>query len=214
MIILSCCLFAFAVTSYAAGGIERIQAYLNHDFKFTLNGQDWTPRNQEGNQLAPVILDGSSYLPVKAIVEVTGGKVTWNEATKTIEIVSSDKVQQKINEVKEKLKLGLTKDEAQALFKEEFEPADDKGDIENGSDSFSKYSFFKEAGYERSLPDHVPDEEGLLNKKVGAYLFIGWKENKLHFYSISYVNPSDNQVYLFIMRPDGTTGDSPVIPRM
>jgi hypothetical protein len=224
------CSLVFGATCYAAGGIESIQAYLNHDIKFTVNSKAWTPTDSEGVVLAPVILNGTSYLPSKAVVEAFGGQVQWNDATKTIAIITSasgtevavpnaEEVSErdqmiitKINEIKEKLKLGLTKEVVQALYKEKFEIAHDNGDLENGSDSYWKYNFFKDSGYNREegIPDHVIDEEGLKNKKIGAYLFMGWKDNKLHMYSISYVNPKDNQVYLFSMSPDGTISDRPV----
>ncbi|NEW04787.1 copper amine oxidase N-terminal domain-containing protein [Paenibacillus sp. SYP-B3998] len=214
------CSLVFGVTCYAAGagGIEKIQAYLNHDIKFTVNGKAWTPKDDEGVVLAPVILNGTSYLPIKAVAQAVNGQAQWNDDTKTIVITSTREVTErdqmiikKVNEVKEKLKLGLTQEEVQALFKEKYELAQGNGDLENGSDAYWKYNFFKEPGYSRpDIPDHIVDEDGLKTKKIGAYLFIGWKNNKTHLYSISYVNPKDNRVYLFVMNPDGTTSDSPV----
>ncbi len=115
----------------------------------------------------------------------------------------------KVNELKEKLRLGLTQEEVKSLFMDDYEIANDNGDLENGSDSYWKYSFFKEPGYNRvDIPDHVIDQEGLKNNKVGVSLFIGWKENKLHMYSIAYVDPKDKQVYLYVMNPDGTNSES------
>ncbi|MEC0245278.1 stalk domain-containing protein [Paenibacillus chitinolyticus] len=216
-------------TSYAAGGIEKIEAYLNPDIKITLDNEAWTAKDGEGKALAPVIIDGTSYVPAKAVVEAMGGQVQWNNDTKTIVITSvpaketpvtppqsgqtdrDKQIAQKIAEIKEKLKPGLTREEVAAKLQVKLEDADDYGDSENGSDSFSKVAYFKEAGYERpeGTPDHVIDYEGLNNKKVGANLFIGWKNDKLHFYSISYVNPADKKVHLFVVGLDGTSDDSP-----
>lgn len=226
--VLGACSLAFGVTGYAAGGVESIQAYQNHHIKFVINSSAWTPKDSDGIAAAPVILGGTSYIPTKAAVEALGGHVEWNDASKTIVITSSGEtktsipdgekvsereqlVTKKINEIKEKLKVGLTKEEVAALFQEKYKIAHDNGDLENGSDSFWKYDFFKEPGYNREdIPDHVADEEGLQNKKIGASLFIGWKENTLHFYSISYVNPKDRQVYFFGVHSDGTVYDVPV----
>ncbi|EGL18288.1 stalk domain-containing protein [Paenibacillus sp. HGH0039] len=216
-------------TSYASGGVEKIEAYLNPAIKITLNNEAWTPKNGEGSELAPVIIDGTSYVPAKAVVEAMGGQVQWNNDAKTIAITSvpgkdvpvsppqsgeSDRdkqIAQKIAEIKEKLKPGLSREEVAARLQVKLENATDNGDVENGSDSFSKVDYFKEAGYERpeGTPDHVIDYEGLNNKKVGASLFIGWKNDKLHFYSISYVNPADKKVHLFVVGLDGTSEDSP-----
>jgi hypothetical protein len=55
-------------------------------------------------------------------------------------------------------------------------------------------------------------ENALINKQIGAFLYIEWKNNKLYMYSISYVNPTDNQIYLFVMNLDGTISDTPVNP--
>ncbi|UKS29682.1 copper amine oxidase N-terminal domain-containing protein [Paenibacillus sp. HWE-109] len=221
--VISVCSMAFGITSYASGGVESIQAYLNHDFKFTLNNKTWVPKDSDGAVLTPVIINGTSYLPVKAVVEATGGEVQWNEATKSIAITSANgneatisererMIIEKINEIKEKLKLGLTKEKVKSLFREQLELADVNGDLENGSDSYWKYNFFKDPNYTGALPDHVPDEEGLKNKKIGANLFIGWKNNELYLYSISYFNPKANKVYMYLLNPDGSTSDSPINP--
>jgi hypothetical protein len=66
----SACSLAFGVTGYAAGtgGVESIQAYLNHDIKFTVNNKAWTPKDSDGVVLSPVILNDTSHLPAKAVV--------------------------------------------------------------------------------------------------------------------------------------------------
>lgn len=213
---------AIGAACYAAGGEGSIRAYQNRHIKLIIDSKAWTPQNSDGLIAAPVILGGTSYLPTRGIVELLGGKVEWIEATKTIAIttasgsktpVPADERDQlianKINEVKEKLKLGSTKEEVDALFEEKYETAHNNGDLEIG-DSFGKYVFFRESGYHRDdIPDHVVDEEGLKAKKIGATLFIGWKENKLLFYSISYVNPKDQEVYLYFKDSRGTS-DNPV----
>ncbi|OXM87548.1 stalk domain-containing protein [Paenibacillus rigui] len=212
---------AFASTSFAFGGIESIQAYLNHDIKYTLNNKAWTPKDSDGNTLAPVIVNGTSYLPARAIAEALGSEIQWDDSTKNISIKTThgtgdinerdQNINKKVNEIKEKLRLGLTQQEVQGLLADKHENAYNNGDLENGSDSYWKYYLFRDPDYTaKDLPDHVIDEEGLKNKKIGAYLFIGWKNNKLHLFSISYVNPKDNKIYLFILNPDGTTSENPV----
>ncbi|MNR51151.1 hypothetical protein D3C85_1707820 [compost metagenome] len=73
------------------------------------------------------------------------------------------------------------------------------------------------AGYDRQdyFPDHadhVIDNDALVNKQLGAYLYMEWKNNKLYLYSIAYVNPKDNQVHLYVMSHDGSISDKPVSP--
>jgi hypothetical protein len=77
-----------SVGVFAATGIEKIQAYLNHDIKFKVNGAAWTPKDADGNKLAPVIYEGSSYLPARAVAEAIGAQVKWDNDTQTIAITS------------------------------------------------------------------------------------------------------------------------------
>ncbi|WP_068775873.1 stalk domain-containing protein [Paenibacillus sp. FJAT-26967] len=226
LIVIGSCSLAFGATCYAAGSVESIQAYINHSIKITVNSLGWTPLDREGNELSPVIIDGHSYLPTEAVVKALDGQVRWNEETKTIAITSSGKNQSpvpgsaeaerdqqiltQINALKEKLHIGITQDEVRAFVQEELKIADDQGDSENGADAFWKYDFFKKDGYHSTLPDHIVDEEGLVNRNVGASLFISWKDKQLLLYTISYVNPVNQKVYLFAMHPDGTISDGPV----
>lgn len=147
----------------------------------------------------------------------TGGQVQWNDAATTAPITTVSEtgvaVTEKTNELKAKLKLGLTKEEVQTLFPETFEIAQNN-DSEDGSDSYWIYEYFKVPGYDRQDyfsedADHVIDYDALMNKQIGAYLYMEWKNNKLILYSIAYVNTRDNQVHLYIMRPDGTVSDEP-----
>jgi hypothetical protein len=80
------------IGAYAQSNIETIQAFINHEIKFTLNGQTWAPKDPDGKQLSPIIYEGSSYVPLRAVGEVSGLKVNWNDATKTIELQGAGSV--------------------------------------------------------------------------------------------------------------------------
>lgn len=77
-----------SVGVFASSGLEKIQAYLNHDIKFTVDGKSWTPKDSDGNQLTPIIYDGSSYVPAKAVAEKLGGSVTWDGDSQTIRLTT------------------------------------------------------------------------------------------------------------------------------
>ncbi|MVP01857.1 copper amine oxidase N-terminal domain-containing protein [Paenibacillus lutrae] len=77
-----------SVGVFAAGGIEKIQAYLNHGIKFQVNGASWVPKDSDGVKLAPVVYEGSSYLPARAVAEALGAEVKWDDDTQTIYIKS------------------------------------------------------------------------------------------------------------------------------
>lgn len=75
-----------SIGAFAATGIEKITAYLNHDIKFTVNGQSWTPKDPDGKTLSPIVYEGSSYLPVRAVSEALNAAVDFNSSTQVISI--------------------------------------------------------------------------------------------------------------------------------
>lgn len=79
-------LFGLVGTAYAA---YQKQATLNYqDIKITLNGELVTPKDGAGNIVEPFTIDGTTYLPVRAIANAMGLEVNWNGATNTVEIAT------------------------------------------------------------------------------------------------------------------------------
>ncbi|MDQ0112198.1 stalk domain-containing protein [Paenibacillus harenae] len=76
------------VTVFAASGVQKISAFLNHDIKFVLDGKSWSPKDSDGNKLSAVVIDGSTYVPLKAVGEAFGADVKWEGSTKTIKMTS------------------------------------------------------------------------------------------------------------------------------
>jgi hypothetical protein len=75
---------------YAGANIEKITANLNHDIIFKVNNEKWTPKDADGNELAPIIYNGSTYVPLRAIGKAVGSNVDWDANTKTITIDSAN----------------------------------------------------------------------------------------------------------------------------
>jgi len=76
-------LFAFAAGAVAGPAVQDITASLANDIKITLNGDAWTPMDN-GTAMAPIIYNGRTYLPVRAVGEAVGLAVGWDEATRTV----------------------------------------------------------------------------------------------------------------------------------
>lgn len=74
----------------ASGGIERIQAALNHNITFLLDGAKWTPKDNNGNKLSALVYNGSTYVPLRAVSEALDAEVNWDGSTSTITINKSD----------------------------------------------------------------------------------------------------------------------------
>ncbi|SCW52459.1 hypothetical protein SAMN04487970_101299 [Paenibacillus tianmuensis] len=157
------------------------------------------------------------YLFLGAIIMLTSACQTSVPTPKDVKepmkqeaIASDEKISKQVNYMKSNLKLGMTQEEVRSLLGDKFIDVEDNGDLENGGDSFWLYSFFKQDDYKSPFPDYVVDKDGLKERKVGADLFIAWKNKKVHLYSISYVHGSDNQVHQYVIRPDGTKEEGPI----
>jgi hypothetical protein len=87
ILICTCLLFVGVGTAVAAqSSLEEIKGYLNSDIRFTLNAAPWTPKSTDGQVLSPLIVDGSTYLPVRAVAEAVGLEVGWLEQEQTVEL--------------------------------------------------------------------------------------------------------------------------------
>ncbi|NOV01183.1 NPCBM/NEW2 domain-containing protein [Paenibacillus planticolens] len=80
-------LIASVSTAVAAqSSLEEIKGYLNSDIRFTLNAAPWTPKSADGQVQSPLIVDGSTYLPIRAVAEAVGLEVGWLEQEQTVEL--------------------------------------------------------------------------------------------------------------------------------
>lgn len=78
---------SLSVTAFAA---YRKNATLEYaDIKITLDGKRIIPKDVNGNAVDPFIIDGTTYLPVRAISSTLGLGVDWDQNTKTV-ILSSN----------------------------------------------------------------------------------------------------------------------------
>lgn len=74
----------FSVIGYAASHLEKIEAYLSHDMTFRVDGQNWQPMEADGSKLVPIVYNGRTYVPARALLEEKGVKVGYNNETKTV----------------------------------------------------------------------------------------------------------------------------------
>lgn len=68
--------------SAANGSILKELWYNN--IKITLDGKNVTPTDANGNYVEPFTIDGTTYLPVRAISNALGINVDWNGNTNTV----------------------------------------------------------------------------------------------------------------------------------
>ncbi len=71
-------------TANAAEIYRELIAQERKDVTVTLNGTPRTLTDASGTVIYPVMINGSTYLPVRAVSEMANLPVEWNQATKTV----------------------------------------------------------------------------------------------------------------------------------
>lgn len=70
--------------SASKGTVEKTLSY--NDIRITLDGREITPRDANGDYVEPFIIDGTTYLPVRAVAGALGLEVGWDQETKTVQL--------------------------------------------------------------------------------------------------------------------------------
>jgi len=70
----------------ASGAIREIKAQLRPDFTVKVDGKVREFKNVNGEVVEPILYDGTTYLPLRAIGELMGKRVYWYENEKLIEL--------------------------------------------------------------------------------------------------------------------------------
>lgn len=85
-VIAALCIASMAIGAAASGVITKITAELRPDFTVVVDGKVQTFKNAQGEKVEPILYEGTTYLPLRAIGELMGKKVYWYEADKRIEL--------------------------------------------------------------------------------------------------------------------------------
>ena len=75
--------FALGMTAFASSGSKTAELFFR-DIKISLNGKEITPKDADGNAVEPFIIDGTTYLPVRAVAGTLGLDVDWDGETNTV----------------------------------------------------------------------------------------------------------------------------------
>ena len=62
----------------------NISAQIRPDYEIIIDNTERTFYNADGAQVYPIVYEGTTYLPLRAIAEIMGKLVNWNESTKTV----------------------------------------------------------------------------------------------------------------------------------
>ena len=118
-------ILSFSLGAQASGTLEKIQANLNHGIKFVLNGETWSPKNGNGEAIKPISYNATTYVPLRAVAEVTGADVKWDAVSQSISISTGEQVivrkpfsNETITHVKTSQNSGITENLDELLFGE------------------------------------------------------------------------------------------------
>jgi len=69
----------------AAVGTKTLNATYR-DIKLVVDGKEVTPKDVNGNVVEPFIVDGTTYIPVRAAAQALGKDVVWDPVTNTVNV--------------------------------------------------------------------------------------------------------------------------------
>ncbi len=79
-------LMSMGAPSMAATARQLNASYNN--IKITLDGKTITPKDANGAVVEPFIVDGTTYLPVRAVADSLGLGVEWDAKTQTVKLTA------------------------------------------------------------------------------------------------------------------------------
>lgn len=82
--LLVCCAALVGLLTMNGEAVSQVTAQLRPDFTIVIDGSERTFYNAGGQEVQPVLYNGTTYLPVRAIGEIMGKNVDWNQDTKTV----------------------------------------------------------------------------------------------------------------------------------
>ena len=73
-------------TTVFADSISKTVTAVYNNIKIVIDGEEITPKDANGNVVEPFIIDGTTYLPVRAVSSALGKDVNWDGNTNTVYI--------------------------------------------------------------------------------------------------------------------------------
>lgn len=69
---------------YIKGEKQTVWVQVRDDFTIVIDGKEKTFRTSAGKEIYPLLYDGSTYLPLRAIGQIMDKDVAWDKDTKTV----------------------------------------------------------------------------------------------------------------------------------
>ena len=70
------------------GKVKTVSVQVRKDFTIVIDGKEQTFQTSSGKEIYPLLYDGSTYLPLRAIGQIMDKDVEWDNDTKTVTLTS------------------------------------------------------------------------------------------------------------------------------
>ena len=77
-----------ATICVSADNIQKAATLIFKDIKISIDGNYIEPKDANGNKVEPFIIDGTTYLPVRAVGEAFNKDVSWDGKTNTVSLTT------------------------------------------------------------------------------------------------------------------------------
>ncbi|MDR0930727.1 MAG: copper amine oxidase N-terminal domain-containing protein [Clostridiales bacterium] len=83
---------AFGTVAFASSGVRGLSAEYS-DISIIVDSEQIVPKDANGVEVEPFIVDGTTYVPLRAVADAFDKEVAWNELNSRVEIFSkSDEI--------------------------------------------------------------------------------------------------------------------------
>lgn len=84
-----CLVISVLTIQVLATSTSKVATLVYNDIKISLNGNSVTLKDANGNPMEPFSIDGTTYLPVRAVGNALGVGVNWNGSTNTVQLTGA-----------------------------------------------------------------------------------------------------------------------------
>lgn len=74
----------------SSADVQSISVQIRPDFTIVMDSKIRTFADASGSQVYPMLYNGTTYLPLRAVGSLMGKEVSWDGATKTVTLISSE----------------------------------------------------------------------------------------------------------------------------
>lgn len=89
-ILVTVSILTLAVPALAAGSSQTLKDVLVGGIRIVVDGEEISPTDANGNPVAPMIYNGTTYLPVRAVASALGKAVYWDGPSYTVYLGDMD----------------------------------------------------------------------------------------------------------------------------